>query len=182
MGSRVFGQVGPFDSHKEDWQEYAERLEHFFGANNIRETEKKRAIFLSTIGPAAYRLLRSLVAPERTGEVSYDTLVEKLGQHYSPKPSEIVQRYKFNSRKRKTDESVADYMSQLRALAEFCNFGVSLEDMLRDRLVCGVDNTAIQRKLLAEPELTLKKAMDIALAMEAAFKDAQIALLTRVYS
>ena len=42
--------------------------------------------------------------------------------------------------------------------------------MLRDRLVCGINNEKIQRQLLAEPDLTLKKAEEIALAMELALK------------
>ncbi len=37
-----------------------------------------------------------------------------------------------------------------------------LEDMLRDRLVCGIAVGSIQRRLLAEPELTLKKTVDFA--------------------
>ncbi len=37
-------------------------------------------------------------------------------------------------------EKVAAYVAELRALAEFCNFGATLEDMLRDRLVCGAND------------------------------------------
>jgi hypothetical protein len=43
--------------------------------------------------------------------------------------------------------------------------------MLRDRIVCGINSVAIQRKLLAETDLTLKRAVTIALAQEAASKD-----------
>ena len=44
--------------------------------------------------------------------------------------------------------------------------------MLRHRLVCGVGDQSTQKKLLAEDNLTLKKAADIALAMETAAKNA----------
>ena len=40
--------------------------------------------------------------------------------------------------------------------------------MLRDRLVCGINNLKYQRQILAETDLTLKKATDLAQAMEAA--------------
>ena len=43
--------------------------------------------------------------------------------------------------------------------------------MLCDRLVCGVNNPHIQKRLLAEERLTFKKALDISLALEAATKD-----------
>eukprot|EP00731_Ephydatia_muelleri_P011245 Em0006g139a len=40
--------------------------------------------------------------------------------------------------------------------------------MLRDRIVIGVNDPNIQRRLLAEPNLTLKKALEIAQALETA--------------
>ena len=43
-----------------------------------------------------------------------------------------------------------------------------MNDILRDRLVCGIENSQIQRRLLAEPNLTLDKAVEILLAMESA--------------
>ena len=43
--------------------------------------------------------------------------------------------------------------------------------MLRDRLVCGVSHDKIQNRLLAERNLTYDKAMELALAQEAADKD-----------
>ena len=45
--------------------------------------------------------------------------------------------------------------------------------MLRDRLVCGINDEKIQLKLLAEKDtLTFENAMELALAMEAASKNA----------
>ncbi|KAI6648345.1 hypothetical protein LOD99_12154 [Oopsacas minuta] len=45
--------------------------------------------------------------------------------------------------------------------------------MLRDRLVCGIEDGRIQRWLLSEPEIVFKKAFDIAQAMESAERNAQ---------
>ena len=67
---------------------------------------------------------------------------------------------------------MADFVAELRALAEFCNYGETLNDMLRDRIVCGVRAEHIQRRLLAECNLTLQKALDIAQSMERAVENA----------
>ena len=164
----TFGKVDEFDPSKEEWSQYVERLTHFFQANEIDEAEKKRAVFLSVIGPATYKLLRNLLAPAKPGEKAYSDLVTVLSAHYSPAPSEIVQRFKFHSRFRNPGESVATYVSEIRSLAEFCNFGSALEEMLRDRIVCGINDDTIQRRLLAEPRLTFKKALEIAQGIETA--------------
>ncbi|KAJ8349046.1 hypothetical protein SKAU_G00276370 [Synaphobranchus kaupii] len=46
--------------------------------------------------------------------------------------------------------------------------------MLRDRIVCGVLDEALQRRLLAEPNLTFNEAEEKALAAETAFSNARL--------
>ena len=83
-----------------------------------------------------------------------------------------VQRYKFISRVRQPEESVAKFVATLRHLAIHCGYGDSLNDMLRDRLICGINDARIQRRLLAETKVDFKRAMKIAQAMETADRDA----------
>ena len=107
------------------------------------------------------------MSPAKPGEKSYDELVKILKEHFNPTPSETVQRSRFHGRFRKSGETVATFVSELRSLAEFCNFGASLDDMLRDRLICDI-NSKIQQKLLAEKKLTLTTAIEMAQGMETA--------------
>ena len=169
----TFGRIEEFDGAKEDWSQYEERLGHFFAANGVESAEKKRSIFLSVVGAATYKLLRSLVAPAKPGDKTYEELVKLLSAHFNPPPSEIVQRFKFHSRVREPGESVATFVSELRSLAEHCNFQSTLEDMLRDRIVCGINDHAIQQRLLGEEKLTFEKAMSTAQAMETAARNAK---------
>ena len=64
------------------------------------------------------------------------------------------------------------YVAELKKLAEFYNFGDTLEPMLRDRIVCGIGNERWKRHLLAEEDLTYKSATKIVLALESA--DSQV--------
>ena len=102
----AFGRVGEFEPEKEDWASYVERLGYFFHANGINDDDKKRSVFLSVIGPGAYKLLRSLLSPEKAGDKSFKSLTETMAKHYDPVPSEIVQRYKFHTQFRQPGESV----------------------------------------------------------------------------
>ena len=90
--------------------------------------------------------------------------------HYDPKPSFIVQRFKFYNRIRATGESIAAFVASLCKIAEHCQYKDTLKDMLRDCLVCGVNHKGTQRKLLAEKNLTYEKALEITLTMETAEK------------
>ena len=60
----------------------------------------------------------------------------------------------------------------LRKLAEHCNYGRSLNEMLCDHLVCGIANPTMQKRLLAEPDFTLDRAVSMAQAAELADKGA----------
>ena len=67
-------------------------------ANGITEEPKKQVIFLSVIGAGKYKLLSSLVAPDKLGDKEYSDRVVKLSEHFAPAPSEIVEHFKFHTR------------------------------------------------------------------------------------
>ena len=69
---------------------------------------------------------------------------------------------------RKPGESVAMFVAELRSLTEYCNFGDTLKVMIRNHLVCGINDDAIQKRLLGESTLMYEKAVEITLNMETA--------------
>ncbi|PFX12147.1 Retrovirus-related Pol polyprotein from transposon 17.6 [Stylophora pistillata] len=164
------GKIEAFDETNDDWLAYVERVEQYFLANDIKE-DKQVAVMLSLMGNKTYGLLRNLSAPEKPSSLSFKTIVETLQKHLSPKPLLIAERFRFHKRNQLEGETVSTYIAELKKLTLYCEFGASLNDALRDRLVCGLHNELIQKRLLSEPELTLAKATEIAFAMEAAAKD-----------
>ena len=135
--SGTLGRIAEFDGNKDDWPQYVERLGYFFDANSIMD-EKKRVVFLSVVGATTYKTLRNLLFPTKPNEKSYDELIAVLTKHFKPAPSEIVERFKFQS---------------------FSEAG---------RIVCGINDDVLQRRLLAESGLDYGKAVEIALNLETA--------------
>ena len=87
--------------------------------------------------------------------------------HSTPNP--IVERFKFNSRNRHRNEKICSFVTSLRQLTEFCEFGNTVDIMLRDRLVCGINNNKIQTRLLSEGRtLDFDRALELSLIMESA--------------
>lgn len=140
-----------------------ERLNHYFEANEFKNKGKQRAIFLANVGAQTYKLMRNLVMPELPSDKTYDELLSECKSTTNPN--------RFNTRTQQSGESISIFLAELRNISEDCEFGASLDEMLRDRLVCGTNNERIKKRLLAESKLSLKKATDIALAMEMAEKD-----------
>ena len=167
------GTVGPYDSAEEEWETYVERVEIYLDANKITDAGQKRDVLLSVCGAKTHHILRDLLAPEKPKSCSYVDIVKRLADHFNPKQGVAVKRYQFNSRSRQPGESISKYVAELRHLAIGCEFGDSLSEMLRDRLVCGINDPRMQRRLLSESDLHFDKALKTALAMEMADRDAE---------
>jgi len=106
------------------------------------------------MGNKTYGLLRNLSASAKPSSLSFKTIVETLQKHLSPKPLLIAARFRFHKRNQPESETVSTYIAELKKLTLYCEFGASLNDALKDRLVCGLHNELIQKRLLSEPELT----------------------------
>ena len=89
------GRVEPFNVEEENWEEYVERMEEYFVANDITDEAKKRSTLLCNIGSKAYGIVRSLLSPVKPASATYQLIVEKLTTHYHPKPSVTVARFRF---------------------------------------------------------------------------------------
>ena len=138
-----------FNCRQEDWESYEERLQQYFVANGVEDANKRCEILLSACRQQTYKVIRNLVAPKKPAECKFEDITGHLARYFSPKPSIIVQRFKFNSRCRQQGEGIAKFVAELRHIAQCCGYDATLEDMLRDRLVCGVNDARIQRRLLA---------------------------------
>ena len=168
----VYGSISEFAFGSDDVTEWVERLEQWFVANAITDANRKRALLLSNIGARGYKLIRSLSQNQPTAK-SYGDLKTLLLEHINPKPNEISQRFVFYRRDRRNGETVKDYVAELRKLSEHCNFNEKLEEHLRDKFVCGLNDGVVQQKLLATKNLTLATSIDTAVAMEAAARSAK---------
>ena len=136
--------MGEFSPHEEEWVTYVECLLHYCRANDIVADKKLVALF-SVCGPLTYKLIKNLATHRSPSDLSFDSVVDLVMEHYSPKPSVIVQHFKINSRLQQPGETVATFVTELRRLSQFCKYGEMLDEMLRDRLVCGIQQLIIQR-------------------------------------
>ena len=161
-----YGHITEFHPEEETIESYLERTELFFTANGIAE-EKKVAVFLSVIGSKTYTILRSLVALAKPSEKRLDFLSAELKKHFTPSKIVIAERFHFHHRSQESEETISEFLAELRRLATRCSFGKFLNNALRDRLVCGMRSESIQWKLLSQRELSLTQAIDIAKEMEA---------------
>ena len=181
MATAVHGSLSEYDPALEPWSIYIERLEQYFLANDILAEPKKRAILLHACGSKVFQLIRNLADDQPTAK-SYTEVVALVKNYMTLNRLLSYNVTTFNTRARAPDETIASYVAALRQIAEHCDYKDSLQEMLRDRLVCGVNHAGIQKCLLAEKDLTLEVALSKAQALEAAERDTQHIRTTTVSS
>ncbi|XP_063627468.1 uncharacterized protein K02A2.6-like [Cydia splendana] len=165
------GKLQPFDPSADDWALYVDRLEQYFIVNSVTDALKVPTL-ITVMGSASYELLVTLCTPDKPSTKKFEVLKELMTNHLQPKRSIMAERYKFRQRIQKKGESLAVYVADLKKMTQYCDFKTELENNLRDQLVCGIADDTIRQRLFVEDALTFAKAWKLAVAMEAAEKDA----------
>ena len=170
----LLGRIDSFDLKTDNITEYIERVEQYFIANDVRIEIKQTAIFLTVIGNKTYSLLRNLLVRVSPAGKTVKTLSDTQIDHLKPQPIIIAERDKFYCRDKSENETITEYLAELRKLTLNYDFNNFLDQALIDSFVCGLQNNSIWWRLLAERKLTLKSVIELAKTMENADLETQI--------
>ncbi|XP_077565015.1 uncharacterized protein LOC144180556 isoform X1 [Haemaphysalis longicornis] len=164
-------KIPDFDESKDKWEPYLIKVEAYFEANAVENSAKKRALLVAALSTHTVQTLAGKVAPRTPNSLTYEEAVATLNEYYDPKKNEISESYKFFNRCQAEGEPMHAFLVEIRRIANYCNFGGALDRMLRDRIVCGVRSSALQKQLLSKKDLTLEETEAIAMTAEAAETD-----------
>ena len=79
-----------------DWMHHIERMNQFFVSSNITEETKKKSNFVEFKWCRNIQLIKKLVAPAKLLDTQFNKLLKMMDEGQNPKPSIIVERYKFS--------------------------------------------------------------------------------------
>jgi hypothetical protein len=69
-------------------------------------------------------------------------------------------------RNQSQDETFDKYVTELKILASTCNYGALHDSLIRDRLICGINDSNLRERLLRVADLDLQKCLEICRAAE----------------
>ena len=72
---------------------------------------------------------------------------KKFENYFIAKRNIIFDRPKFVSRSQQVGESVDSIITDLYGLERYCNFGALKEELIRDRIIVGLQNRELSEKL-----------------------------------
>ena len=103
----------------------------------------------------------------------YEVVRNRFENHFEVTRNVIFERAKFNLRNQK-DESADSFITDLYCLAEYCEFGILKDDLIRDRIVVGLADKKLSEHLQLKSNLTLQEAITKARQSEAVKKQQSI--------
>ena len=163
----------PFDSTSE---------RTFVTANSIPDN-KQAQIFLTNQSNSVYKMLSNLAAQQQPvksiHELTMNDIQTFMAEQFDPKRFVVRERFKFwSDMKRKPGETIPELASRIRQDAATCDFQSikdPLDEALRTKFICSVDNEAVLKTLfkLKDDELKFSNAIRVAQKVEEAAKVAK---------
>ena len=158
----------------ERWRRWRETMELFLRLNMADKDEKEQCdAFRYIIGQDGRDIYNTMTFT--LSEVDkIDVLFTKFEDYCKPRKNVIMERYKFNIRVQRKDETADQYVTELKLIAKNCKFGSLEDELIPDRLVYGTNSERVKERLLREEELTLNKALKICRADEQSNKQLKV--------
>ena len=111
----------------------------------------KVALFLHCIGADALKIFNGFHFDNPDDRNDLAKIIQKFDEFTIGEVNETFERYTFNSRNQKENESIDVYVTTLRTLAKTCNFCDCMRDsIIRDRIVLGIHDHRTRKRLLQE--------------------------------
>ena len=172
----------PFDSTSELWTDYLARFYTFIGANSVPEN-KTAQVFLTSQSKVTYKLLCNLASQQSPAkdinDLTIDEIIDFMKNQFDPARYIVRERFKFWSEmQRKPGETIHELAARIRQDAVTCDFPSikdPLDEAMRTRFMCSVNNEAVLKALfkVKDSELTFAKAISTAVETEDAARVAK---------
>ena len=144
-----------------EWKRWRQRFEIYLDASGRQEsTDKVKISLLHALGSKGIEIYNTFTLTEEE-HTSFPAVLQKFHNHFVPKPNITYQRHQFFTRNQKPDETVDQYVTDLRILSRTCEFATSKDSLIRDRMACEVADTRLTERLLRTTGLDLEKAISI---------------------
>lgn len=149
------------------WRSWKEEFELYMDLTmpTADETTKVK-LFSYLIGEKGRELWTTLASTSPSAKTTVSFMMKQFDEYCNPQANETVERYRFFTRNQGLDENVNTYVTDLKVLASTCNFGCIKDSLIRDRVVCGTNSSALRERLLREEKLTLESCLNICRATE----------------
>nr|XP_023665577.1 uncharacterized protein K02A2.6-like [Paramormyrops kingsleyae] len=143
-----------------EWPSWRQRFSRYRVATKLSKEDKEVQVstLIYAMGIEAENIFKSFTFAEGENAEDYETVLGKFEEYFMPKRNVIHERACFHQRVQNPGENAECYIRALYELSEYCEFGVSRNEHIRDRLVVGIRDKDLSRRMQLMTALTLETA------------------------
>lgn len=151
-------EIEPFLPGTVTFSQYLEQLDWIFIHHKVTDKEEQKITFLASCNTEVFTELKLLFPDRSLKAVSFSEICRALCKRYDKSESILRRRYKFYRREQGLSEKAEDFIRAVKQLADRCDFGEFKSQAIRDRLVFGIGDRDLQKRLIDKGDLTLSEA------------------------
>ncbi|UYV83365.1 K02A2.6-like [Cordylochernes scorpioides] len=127
---------------------------------------RQQAILKHIAGEKTVMIYKTFHISENDTYPNVKEMLDMLTNHFKLFRNTIQRRNAFFTCVQKERLGIMEFVTELKHLAQECEFENLTESLIRDRLIIGILDREVKRKLLEDPQLTLPRAISIAMISE----------------
>ena len=150
----------PFCFNKlDEWSRWKRRFEQFRIASGLskKSDERQASTLLYCLGLDAEDVLTTATISTENRK-KYKKVLEKFDEFFAVRRNVIFERTCFNRCTQQEGESAGDYITALHQLADTCEYGDIKAEMICNRLVVGIRDESLSKRLQIESNLDPRKS------------------------
>ena len=151
-----------------NWRQWRQIWDSYEIVSHLKQNtdEYRVATFITCVGQDALDVFNGLAFENDQQRSDLNVILTLMEKHFIGETNVIYERYVFNNQNQESNESVDAFVTTLRSLIKSCNYDQLRDELIRDRIVCGIGSNTMRKRLLQESSLTLTKCLDICRAIE----------------
>ena len=131
---------------------------------NLKDDNRKRALLLHYVGDSVYDIYEAEKGDSRE---TYTATKGVLTSYFEPKRNVQMEIFNFRNCKQKVNQSLDDFVTELRTLAKNCNFANTDSEIL-SQVIQHCKSSRLRKRALREPDKTLKDILEMGRSLEIA--------------
>ncbi|UYV80838.1 K02A2.6-like [Cordylochernes scorpioides] len=174
MESNSFLPPPNFIFDAKDWPSWKQRFSRYRLLSNLNAKEQEYQLTaLIYLMKERAEEIHSAFNLSTDDAKNLDKVIEAFDNHFIGKRNVVYERALFGLRSQRPEETIEEFVTVLHRISEHCEYANLREELIRDRLVLGVEDKKLSEKLMLNKNLTLAKAVEIARQWEAVMPEQQ---------
>ena len=150
------------------WKTWREAFDFYLVAteSDAKSDKIKTSILLTCIGERGREIYETFEFTTAGDSLKLNPVLDQFEAYCNPRSNTTINRHKFFTYCQAEGQPFNNFVTELRTLSAECAFENLRDSLMKDTIICGVSDRALRERMLREPTLDLKKAIELGLVAE----------------